>query len=436
MVSTDGLDWDVVLDTLGVEDFNVGAPLGDTGNPGEFLDLNSLLDVVVDPVSADPAKGLNDRGHLAPNNGPDSLNVDNTLKVPLSPSTRGGIGVGLDLDEDDDFVSSTTTTSSEGGKSKKGRTKTKSKKGKVAAAGKIKAVSKCTVRPRPKPNIGKRGTGMTTWFELCGMAHQLHDIRNRLGVSLEATESMHSKLKKDPNGGNEALFKKLLSMYEECMVLTSAEQDLINAMALTANKPALQETGKASFLPKKSQSAVINSLDSSLPVWPGDISIALCGATPAPDDWPVPPGHQVAAHVNTQDSERRWILGSIIDCQEDKNKYVVEDIMEESSLEATSVSERYVLPRNRVIPLAEWAPNTKLHAAFYSRNAEVLALYPQTTCFYPALVHEPPHKDRPSSYMMKFYDDDMADGTPRYQEVPIKFVVRAPVEPKSKARKR
>ena len=52
--------------------------------------------------------------------------------------------------------------------------------------------------------------------------------------------------------------------------------------------------------------------------------------------------------------------------------------------------------------------------------------YPQTTCFYPAVIHEPPTPDRMNTYSMRFYDDDYPDGRARYQEVPVKFVVVKP----------
>lgn len=56
-------------------------------------------------------------------------------------------------------------------------------------------------------------------------------------------------------------------------------------------------------------------------------------------------------------------------------------------------SRRHTLSRRRIIPLPQWKANPETDPeALFSKDQLVLALYPQTTCFYRALIHNPPHR--------------------------------------------
>lgn len=56
---------------------------------------------------------------------------------------------------------------------------------------------------------------------------------------------------------------------------------------------------------------------------------------------------------------------------------------------------RHTLSRRRIIPLPQWKANPETDPeALFSKDQLVLALYPQTTCFYRALIHTPPHRVR------------------------------------------
>lgn len=62
------------------------------------------------------------------------------------------------------------------------------------------------------------------------------------------------------------------------------------------------------------------------------------------------------------------------------------------------VIRRHTLSRRRIIPLPQWKANPETDPeALFSKDQLVLALYPQTTCFYRALIHTPPHRVRPSA---------------------------------------
>lgn len=67
-----------------------------------------------------------------------------------------------------------------------------------------------------------------------------------------------------------------------------------------------------------------------------------------------------------------------------------------------------MLSRRRIIPLPQWKANPETDPeALFSKDQLVLALYPQTTCFYRALIHTPPHRVR-----FYFYGSASAQGTP------------------------
>lgn len=58
-------------------------------------------------------------------------------------------------------------------------------------------------------------------------------------------------------------------------------------------------------------------------------------------------------------------------------------------------SRRHTLSRRRIIPLPQWKANPETDPeALFQKEQLVLALYPQTTCFYRALIHAPPQRVR------------------------------------------
>uniref|UniRef100_A0A3Q2Q2B5 SAGA complex associated factor 29 n=1 Tax=Fundulus heteroclitus TaxID=8078 RepID=A0A3Q2Q2B5_FUNHE len=61
--------------------------------------------------------------------------------------------------------------------------------------------------------------------------------------------------------------------------------------------------------------------------------------------------------------------------------------------DAEAECRRHTLSRRRIIPLPQWKANPETDPeALFSKDQLVLALYPQTTCFYRALIHTPPHR--------------------------------------------
>ena len=94
-------------------------------------------------------------------------------------------------------------------------------------------------------------------------------------------------------------------------------------------------------------------------------------------------------------------------------RYRVEDLDDRSQF---SVANKDTIP----LPLYQPVPNVK--GTFYPEGWEVLALYPGTTCMYPAQVVKPPTRMK-NYYILHFDDDDYEDGRVKYQSVPTRFVV-------------
>ncbi|XP_040560647.1 SAGA-associated factor 29 isoform X2 [Gallus gallus] len=84
---------------------------------------------------------------------------------------------------------------------------------------------------------------------------------------------------------------------------------------------------------------------------------------------------------------------------------------------------RHTLSRRRVIPLPQWKANPETDPeALFQREQLVLALYPQTTCFYRALIHAPPQRPQ-DDYSVLFEDTSYADGYSPPLNVAQRYVV-------------
>lgn len=145
----------------------------------------------------------------------------------------------------------------------------------------------------------------------------------------------------------------------------------------------------------------------TLPLWvskPGESPPPLCGAVPADSNYVSQPEDKVAARVKGQDGEENWILAEVVSYNSHSGKYEVDDVDAEEGKERHSISKR------RVVPLPIWKANPETDpAALFGKKMLVLALYPQTTCFYRALVDEPPKKPQ-DDYSVLFEDTSYGTG--------------------------
>uniref|UniRef100_A0A1E1XD13 Putative histone acetyltransferase saga associated factor sgf29 n=1 Tax=Amblyomma aureolatum TaxID=187763 RepID=A0A1E1XD13_9ACAR len=129
----------------------------------------------------------------------------------------------------------------------------------------------------------------------------------------------------------------------------------------------------------------------------------LCGAIPAEPNYAAKVGDMVAALARGPDDDENWILAEVLHYSHNSAKYEVDDIDEEQK-------ERHTLSRRRVVPLPLQRANPLTDpSALFAKGTLVMALYPQTTCFYRALVHEPPSGPQ-DEYLVLFEDSSYPEG--------------------------
>ncbi|VDM70061.1 unnamed protein product, partial [Strongylus vulgaris] len=111
----------------------------------------------------------------------------------------------------------------------------------------------------------------------------------------------------------------------------------------------------------------------TLPLWVGGVDgfpPPFVGGIAIPETLPLKSGDSVAAYV-----DENWILAEVL-AVSPTGRYDVKDVDDEQRV-------RLTIARRRLIPLPKWRadPERDAHALF-PMEAIVLALYPQTTCFY------------------------------------------------------
>ncbi|KAH8253308.1 hypothetical protein KR032_004767 [Drosophila birchii] len=148
----------------------------------------------------------------------------------------------------------------------------------------------------------------------------------------------------------------------------------------------------------------------------GERAPALCGAIPAEGNYVAKVGDNVAALAKGIDEEENWILAEVVQFLHRQNKYDVIDIDEEQK-------DRHVLSKRKVIPLPLMRanPETDGHALF-PKDTVVMALYPQTTCFYKAIVHRLP-QSATEDYEVLFEDSSYMNGYAEPLPVAQRYVI-------------
>lgn len=165
---------------------------------------------------------------------------------------------------------------------------------------------------------------------------------------------------------------------------------------------------------------ILQQASLTLPLWIGDIDQLppqLCGCIPQDDSYVSKSGDKVAARVKNADDEENWILAEVVSYNPDLEIYQVDDI------DAEDGQERHKLKKELVVPLPLWRANPITDTeAIFPKDAIVLALYPQTTCFYRGIVSEPPRTPQ-EDYLILFEDSSYIEGYSPPLHVPQLYVV-------------
>ena len=135
-------------------------------------------------------------------------------------------------------------------------------------------------------------------------------------------------------------------------------------------------------------------------------------------------GDMVAALVKGPEDEN-WILAEVVSFNHGTGKYDVDDIDEEQK-------DRHTLSKRKVIPLPTMRANPETSPeALYEKGTTVMAIYPQTTCFYKGVI-----KDQPATpsddYEVLFEDPSYADGYSPPLSVAQRYIIQVIEKKKGK----
>eukprot|EP00093_Oithona_nana_P007462 07462.XXX_377997_378872_1 [CDS] Oithona nana genome sequencing. len=166
----------------------------------------------------------------------------------------------------------------------------------------------------------------------------------------------------------------------------------------------------------------------TIPLWvgkEGEEPPPLCGAVPSDSSYVAQLGDMVAALVKSPDGDENWILAEVVSYNHSASKYEVDDIDEEQK-------DRHTLSRRRVIPLPTMRANPETNPeALYQSGATVMAIYPQTTCFYKGVIKEQPGSAA-EDYHVLFEDPSYADGYSPPLNVAQRYIIQVTDKKKAK----
>ncbi|EFN76400.1 SAGA-associated factor 29 [Harpegnathos saltator] len=225
--------------------------------------------------------------------------------------------------------------------------------------------------------------------------------------------------------------QKLKNLYNAAILDAQQEEDVlrrtlskINEIRVIRNEFRIQSknAGNKETIRRGALMKMLLSTAQTLPLYvgktPGAKPPPLCGAIPAEPSYIAKMGDMVAALVKpgSDQDEENWILAEVVQFNPATNKYEVDDIDEEQKV-------RHTLSRRRVVPLPLMRvnPETDPHALF-PKGSIVMALYPQTTCFYKAIVSQLP-TTATEEYQILFEDVEYSDGYSPPLNVAQRYVI-------------
>lgn len=251
--------------------------------------------------------------------------------------------------------------------------------------------------------------------ELTHVIQQCQEERSRSEHNLSNIGKTHERIQQEQKLS--PYYKsKLRGQYKTALQDAESEEELLRkALDLIFDVRAIRNdrriAAKNSDRPKEAlrRGALMKMLQQNaltLPLFIGkeeEKPPPLCGAIPAEPNYVAKVGDMVAALARGPDDDENWILAEVLHYSHGSAKYEVDDIDEEQK-------ERHTLSRRRVVPLPLQRANPLTDpGALFAKGTLVMALYPQTTCFYRALVHEPPGGPQ-DDYLVLFEDSSYPEG--------------------------
>lgn len=232
--------------------------------------------------------------------------------------------------------------------------------------------------------------------------------------NLNAMGTLHKKIEQDDRIQGPQR-NKLKQIYEDVIKDADKEEELLrkaldkiyqirqirSEMRIAARNAGNKETIRRGALMK-----MLATSAQTIPLWvgrEGEDPPPLCGAIPAEANYVAQTGDMAAALVRSPDGDENWILAEVVTYNQTTGRYEVDDIDEEQK-------DRHALSRRKVIPLPtrRACPETNPEA-LYEPGVTVMAIYPQTTCFYKGVIKEQPSTGS-DEYQVLFEDPSYADG--------------------------
>ncbi|CAH1991294.1 unnamed protein product [Acanthoscelides obtectus] len=243
------------------------------------------------------------------------------------------------------------------------------------------------------------------------LVHETEKKRHQCEHSITTLQ----KYANDDKSGGHSL-QKMRSLYKSAIAQSEQEEEVIRRalqkiteIRNIKNERRLQTrfTSNKESIRKGMWMKMLSSSAQTLPLFVskiGEKPPPLCGAIPADSNYVAKVGDMVAALVKTQDEEN-WIVAEVVSYNSSTSKYEVDDILKEQNQKV-----RYTLSRRRVIPLPLMRANPETDPqALFPQGTLVMALFPQTTCFYKAVVNKPPATFT-DEYELLFEDSTYPEG--------------------------
>ncbi|XP_070524551.1 SAGA-associated factor 29 [Cardiocondyla obscurior] len=270
------------------------------------------------------------------------------------------------------------------------------------------------------------------------LVHEIESQRVRSEHNLNNIMKTHEKVTPDDKV-SPYYQQKLKNLYNAAVSDTQQEEDIlrkalskINEIRTIRNERRIQarQAGNKETIRRGALMKMLLSTAQTLPLYvgktPGAKPPPLCGAIPAEPTYIAKTGDMVAALVKGNEEGENWILAEVVQFNPATNKYEVDDIDEEQK-------DRHTLSRRRVVPLPLMRanPETDPHALF-SKGSTVMALYPQTTCFYKAVVQRLP-ATATEEYLILFEDAAYTTGYSPPLNVAQRYVISIKESKKNKS---
>lgn len=219
-------------------------------------------------------------------------------------------------------------------------------------------------------------------------------------------------------GESEKEEEELRRAVEKIYQIRSLRNEMRLAARASGNKENIRRAAHMKMLANSAQ---------TIPLWvgqEGEQPPQLCGAIQADQNYVANMGDMVAALVKGPEDEN-WILAEVVSYNHGTGKYDVDDIDEEQK-------DRHTLSKRKVIPLPTMRANPETSPeALYETGTTVMAIYPQTTCFYKGVIKDQPQTPS-DDYEVLFEDPSYADGYSPPLSVAQRYIIQVVEKKKGK----